>query len=78
MPVLVGAELTAPPVLFSPGANIFLTDECRCLKLGDFGCSVKIVAHTTMQGEVKGLVGTPGTGVRLAAGRAGGSCWGSD
>ncbi|XP_043225859.1 mitogen-activated protein kinase kinase kinase 4-like [Amphibalanus amphitrite] len=41
------------------GANIFLTDECRCLKLGDFGCSVKIVAHTTMQGEVKGLVGTP-------------------
>ena len=42
------------------GANVFLTDECRCLKLGDFGCSVKIVAHTTMQGEVKGLVGTPG------------------
>ena len=41
------------------GANVFLMDECRCLKLGDFGCSVKIVAHTTMQGEVKGLVGTP-------------------
>ncbi|XP_037079140.1 LOW QUALITY PROTEIN: mitogen-activated protein kinase kinase kinase 4-like [Pollicipes pollicipes] len=41
------------------GANVFLTDECRRLKLGDFGCSVKIVAHTTMQGEVKGLVGTP-------------------
>jgi len=40
------------------GANIFLTDDMRNLKLGDFGCAVKIKAHTTMPGELQGFVGT--------------------
>ncbi|XP_046611191.1 mitogen-activated protein kinase kinase kinase 4 isoform X1 [Neodiprion virginianus] len=39
-------------------ANIFLTDEENCLKLGDFGSAVKIKAHTTMPGELQGFVGT--------------------
>lgn len=39
------------------GANIFLTSKGR-LKLGDFGCSVKLKNHTTMAGEVNSLVGT--------------------
>ncbi|XP_076665905.1 mitogen-activated protein kinase kinase kinase 4 [Andrena cerasifolii] len=39
-------------------ANIFLTDEGNCLKLGDFGSSVQIKAHTTMPGELQGFVGT--------------------
>ena len=34
------------------GANIFLTEEMKTLKLGDFGCAVKIKAHTTMPGEL--------------------------
>jgi serine/threonine protein kinase len=42
------------------GANIFLTDEGNCLKLGDFGSAVKIKAHTTMPGELQGFVGTQG------------------
>ncbi|XP_059082749.1 mitogen-activated protein kinase kinase kinase 4-like isoform X4 [Tigriopus californicus] len=40
------------------GANIFLADEMRTLKLGDYGCAVKIKAHTTMPGELQGFVGT--------------------
>lgn len=39
-------------------ANIFLTNDGNCLKLGDFGSAVKIQAHTTMPGELKGYVGT--------------------
>ncbi|KAL5010300.1 hypothetical protein ScPMuIL_012605 [Solemya velum] len=39
------------------GANIFLTSD-GLLKLGDFGCSVKLKNHTTMPGEVNTLVGT--------------------
>ncbi|XP_063987040.1 mitogen-activated protein kinase kinase kinase 4 isoform X3 [Diachasmimorpha longicaudata] len=39
-------------------ANIFLTDQGNCLKLGDFGCAVQIKAHTTMPGELQGFVGT--------------------
>ncbi|XP_034936815.1 mitogen-activated protein kinase kinase kinase 4 [Chelonus insularis] len=39
-------------------ANIFLTDQGNCLKLGDFGSAVQIKAHTTMPGELKGFVGT--------------------
>lgn len=39
-------------------ANIFLTDQGKCLKLGDFGSAVKINTHTTMPGEVKDFVGT--------------------
>ncbi|XP_063702661.1 mitogen-activated protein kinase kinase kinase 4 isoform X2 [Culicoides brevitarsis] len=39
-------------------ANIFLTNDRGCLKLGDFGSAVKIEAHTTMPGELKGYVGT--------------------
>lgn len=42
------------------GANIFLTDEGNCLKLGDFGSAVKMKAHTTVPGELKGFVGTQG------------------
>ncbi|KAJ2947206.1 hypothetical protein O0L34_g16914 [Tuta absoluta] len=38
--------------------NIFLTNEGHCLKLGDFGCAVKIRAHTTARGELVGHVGT--------------------
>lgn len=41
-------------------ANIFLTDEANCLKIGDFGCAAKIKSHTTMPGELKGFVGTQG------------------
>jgi len=44
------------------GANIFLTLK-GSVKLGDFGCSVKLKSHTTMPGELKtnaGGVGTPG------------------
>jgi len=43
------------------GANIFLTDEGNCLKLGDFGSAVKMKAHTTVPGELKGFVGTQGS-----------------
>lgn len=39
-------------------ANIFLTDEGNCLKIGDFGCAAKIKFNTTMPGELKGFVGT--------------------
>uniref|UniRef100_A0A182Q9N5 Protein kinase domain-containing protein n=1 Tax=Anopheles farauti TaxID=69004 RepID=A0A182Q9N5_9DIPT len=39
-------------------ANIFLHKDGNCLKLGDFGSAVKIQAHTTMVGELKGYVGT--------------------
>ncbi|OXU25185.1 hypothetical protein TSAR_011186 [Trichomalopsis sarcophagae] len=41
-------------------ANIFLTDEGNCLKLGDFGSAVKIKSHTTMPGELQSFVGTQG------------------
>ncbi|XP_017881304.1 mitogen-activated protein kinase kinase kinase 4 [Ceratina calcarata] len=58
--------LSAVTVLHSHGivhrdiktANIFLTDEGNCLKLGDFGSAVQIKAHTTMPGELQGFVGT--------------------
>lgn len=39
-------------------ANIFLTNEGKCVKLGDFGSAVKIKAHTTMPGELQAFVGT--------------------
>ncbi|KAL3279949.1 hypothetical protein HHI36_017455 [Cryptolaemus montrouzieri] len=39
-------------------ANIFLTEEGNCLKIGDFGCAAKIKFNTTMPGELKGFVGT--------------------
>lgn len=39
-------------------ANIFLTAEGNCLKLGDFGSAVKIKAHTTIPGELRAFVGT--------------------
>ncbi|KAJ0177544.1 hypothetical protein K1T71_006417 [Dendrolimus kikuchii] len=38
--------------------NIFLTNEGHCLKLGDFGCAVKIRANTTAPYELQGFVGT--------------------
>lgn len=41
-------------------ANIFLTSDGNFLKLGDFGSAVKIQAHTTLPGELKGYVGTQG------------------
>ena len=40
------------------GANIFLTQEMKSIKLGDFGCAVKIKSHSTMPGELQGFVGT--------------------
>lgn len=42
------------------GANIFLACEGNILKLGDFGSAVKIKAHTTVPGELRGFVGTQG------------------
>jgi mitogen-activated protein kinase kinase kinase 4 len=39
-------------------ANIFLTDNGNCLKIGDFGCAAKIKSHSTMPGELQGFVGT--------------------
>lgn len=45
---------------FLLAANIFLTAEGNCLKLGDFGSAVKIKAHTTVPGELQGFVGTQG------------------
>lgn len=39
-------------------ANIFLWDAGNSLKLGDFGSAVKIQAHTTVPGELQGMVGT--------------------
>lgn len=47
-------------IFLSVAANIFLTDEGNCLKLGDFGSAVQIKAHTTMPGELQGFVGTQG------------------
>jgi len=44
------------------GANIFLTLK-GSVKLGDFGCSIKLKSHTTLPGELManaGGVGTPG------------------
>ncbi|XP_077286327.1 mitogen-activated protein kinase kinase kinase 4 isoform X2 [Arctopsyche grandis] len=38
--------------------NIFLTEGGNCLKLGDFGCAVKIRANTTVPGELQGYIGT--------------------
>lgn len=46
--------------IFFAGANIFLTAEGNCLKLGDFGSAVKIKSHTTVPGELQGFVGTQG------------------
>ncbi|XP_041352279.1 mitogen-activated protein kinase kinase kinase 4-like [Gigantopelta aegis] len=39
------------------GANIFITSDGK-VKLGDFGCSVKLKYHTTMLGEINNLAGT--------------------
>ncbi|XP_071112541.1 mitogen-activated protein kinase kinase kinase 4-like [Haliotis cracherodii] len=39
------------------GANIFLTSN-GTVKVGDFGCSVKLKNHTTMLGEINSLAGT--------------------
>lgn len=47
--------------LFATGANIFLTSS-GLIKLGDFGCSVKLRNNTqTMPGEVNSTLGTAGT-----------------
>lgn len=50
--------------LLKKGANIFLTDRANSLKLGDFGCAAKIRAHTTVAGELQGLVGTQGSRIQ--------------
>lgn len=50
--------ITPPPSLL--GANIFLTSS-GLIKLGDFGCSVKLKNNTqTMPGEVNSTLGTAG------------------
>lgn len=38
-----------------------MTGEGNCIKLGDFGSAVKMKAHTTVPGELKGFVGTQGS-----------------
>lgn len=45
--------------VYFTGANIFLTSTGH-VKLGDFGCSVKLRSHSTMPGEFNNLVGTTG------------------
>ena len=37
------------------GPNIFLSE--KGIKLGDFGCAVKLKNHTTMPGELKSMAG---------------------
>ncbi|RWS06909.1 mitogen-activated protein kinase kinase kinase 4-like protein [Dinothrombium tinctorium] len=39
-------------------SNIFLTSDGK-LKLGDFGCCMKLKNHTTLPGELNAFVGTP-------------------
>lgn len=39
-------------------ANIFLTNDGNCLKLGDFGSATKIQSAFTVQGELNSYVGT--------------------
>lgn len=41
-------------------ANIFLVNDRKHLKLGDFGSAVKIESNTTMPGELRSYVGTQG------------------
>jgi mitogen-activated protein kinase kinase kinase 4 len=41
-------------------ANIFLTNDGNCLKLGDFGSAAKIKQQFTMPGELRNMVGTQG------------------
>jgi len=48
------------PFVCLTGANIFLANGGNCLKLGDFGCAAQIKSHTTMAGEIQGIVGTQG------------------
>lgn len=40
------------------GANIFLTQDSMSLKLGDFGCAVRLRGDHTQAGELAGVVGT--------------------
>ncbi|XP_047736133.1 uncharacterized protein LOC108666402 [Hyalella azteca] len=40
------------------GANIFLTQDSHNLKLGDFGCAVRLRGDRTEVGELGGIVGT--------------------
>lgn len=59
--------LLLSPFFFSffliPGANIFLTSS-GLIKLGDFGCSVKLRNNThTMPGEVNSTLGTAGRNI---------------
>lgn len=50
---------------FSLGANIFLTSS-GLIKLGDFGCSVKLKNNAqTMPGEVNSTLGTAGGSGRV-------------
>lgn len=54
------ASYSLPVFVFISGANIFLTSS-GLIKLGDFGCSVKLRNNThTMPGEVNSTLGTAG------------------
>lgn len=53
-------------IFISAGANIFLTEEGNTLKLGDFGCAVRLRGHQTEVGELAGIVGTHGESNRKA------------
>ena len=53
-------KCTCVPFFFRLGANIFLTSS-GLIKLGDFGCSVKLKNNAqTMPGEVNSTLGTAG------------------
>ena len=41
------------------GANIFLSSDGH-VKLGDFGCAVRLQKHNTMPGEISAFMGTAG------------------
>lgn len=54
---------------YSPGANIFLTSS-GLIKLGDFGCSVKLKNNAqTMPGEVNSTLGTAGERLKVVVPR---------
>lgn len=54
---------------YFPGANIFLTSS-GLIKLGDFGCSVKLKNNAqTMPGEVNSTLGTAGKSLNVVVPR---------
>ena len=54
-----GCPMQIAVCVLCTGANVFLTSDGH-VKLGDFGCSVKLKNAVTMPGEFSSLVGTTG------------------